>query len=313
MKQEITPLKEFDKNINYYQLIVGLEDFLVKIAEPENIDDLARLFNEIKAFVFSDETLKSIYMHNIETQCNNKKYPTEEENEQNTNVLIAYMEQMGYKYKITENNTIIDLTNQHFNIIEDYFFPSCYKILENKFEKDIVNIKDVLNITINPFEWFMQCIPDLIEPSLNLNHFNCLNFEKIVFKKLFEFDILYKDYDFLDDTYHCFYYRNIINRMLLILVSTLNNNYCTKYYNISLKNINKNLKQKKITKGDQIELLLTEYPNITNKEIAIKVKPKMNPNTVDTHIKRLCKKYNLNQLNKATLVAFLQETPKNMS
>ncbi len=307
MKQEITPLKEFDKNINYYQLIVGLEEFLVKIAEPENIDDLARFFNEIKAFIFSDETLKSIYMHNIEMQNNNKKYPTKKENEQNTKVLIAYMKHMGYEYKITEGNTIIDLTNQHFNIIEDYFFPSCYKILENKFGKDIINLN------IDPFEWFMQSIPDLIESSLNLNHFSCLNFEKIVFKKLFEFDILYKDNIFFDETYHCFYYRNIINRMLLILVSTLNNNYCTKYYNISLKNINKNLKKKTLTKGDQIELLLTEYPNITNKEIAIKVKPKMNHNTVDTHIKRLCKKHNLNQLNKATLMAFLQERQKSLS
>lgn len=264
MDKEITPLKDFDKSINYYQIIVKLEEYLVKVAQLKDIEYLKMLLNEIKAFIFSDETLKSIYLHNTELQCNKKDDLTENENveiELNYNALIAYMKQAGYEFKgcYENNKVIVDCTNNYLNLIEDYFFPSFYKYIENKLEIDIKNLN------IDSFKGFMYILDDILEPNLNLECFDFSNFDKIVFKELFEFDMLHSDLTYIDSDYSFFYYRTIINELLEILISTVKDNYCKKYYSFLSKDIEENTKKK----NEELKRLLTpaqkDVINLTKK------------------------------------------------
>lgn len=264
MDKEITPLKDFDKSINYYQIIVKLEEYLVKVAQLKDIEYLKMLLNEIKAFIFSDETLKSIYLHNTELQCNKKYNSPEDENvekELNYNALISYMKQAGYEFKgcYENNKVIVDYTNKYLNLIDDYFFPSFYKYIENKLEIDIKNLN------IDSFKGFMYILDDILEPNLNLECFDFSNFDKIVFKELFEFDMLHSDLTYIDSDYSFFYYRTIINELLEILISTVKDNYCKKYYSFLSKDIEENTKKK----NEELKRLLTpaqkDVINLTKK------------------------------------------------
>ena len=309
MDKEITPLKDFDKSINYYQLMAQIDDLIQKTLKIKTSEEISNFINVARAFIFGDETLKSIFLNNVENFYKKKNSViSQEEIEQNIKALTGYLNQAGYKYSLSaHSNIVIDETNRYINLIEDYYFPSFYKYAEQKLNIKIE--KDYLNEGFFVYDSLIDDIESNLDLNISLDMFLILNFDDLSYTNIAEYNNSMDNKIFKTDNYFRFYYKTILLSVFNDLKDILEYDYCPRYYPMPKVNKpNNNNDKKNKTKLDLVADYIKSNPHKTVKEIANALV--MKPDNVNKKIKILCEKHGLNEYNKTALINYLLEDKK---